>query len=73
MTKEQLLRWDGTGRVDHDLFASIMTCPKKGRDIREERRLDFARLITLPPEIALQTLEVRYFNIASHQISNMRL
>jgi hypothetical protein len=69
--KEQLLRRDRAGGVDDDLLSVLDGFVEENLNIREEGSDDVARLVSLKPEVSLKRLEVRYLDIALHEIADV--
>jgi hypothetical protein len=66
--EQQLLRCDGTGRVDHDSLTLSNPGGELGRDIGEKGRLQLSGLVAVLPEIALEALQVGDLHVPVHEI-----
>lgn len=64
MPEEKLLRWDGAGGVDHELFALGEGLLEERGDVGEEGGFQLARVVAALPEVALQGLEIGDLYIA---------
>lgn len=73
VAEEQLLCWYRTGGVDDDLLASGVGGGEEGCDVREEGRLDLARVVAVLPEMALERLQVRGLDIFGDEVTDVSL
>lgn len=71
MAEEEFLSRYRARRVDHNLFASRLGRLDKGWHILKERRLEDTSVISVPPQMALERLQVRCLDITLNQISDM--
>lgn len=73
MAKEELLCRNRTGRVDHDLLPRSMSFSNEEANVGKKRSPDLSSLVTMFPEVTLESFQIGGLDIAGHEMADVLL